>query len=126
MMTGTAGRWQAEIRVSRRKVPMAVEPVRRDDEPGVIIRHVRSYHVELSRPGCEPIRFAVSRRKGRLTFCDYRELHTGTAGTTGYWGDRTPQEPGGRRRSLTPPAWVAEVSRLIGTDRATEIVRLLA
>jgi hypothetical protein len=31
-----------------------------------------------------------------------------------------------RRRGKTPTAWNAEVSRLIGTERAEEIVRILA
>jgi hypothetical protein len=71
------------------------------------------------------IRFRVNRRKGRsLTFTDPREQWTGTAGTRGPWGT-LPEQPPGKPRSLTPTAFREEVARLIGAERAEEIVREL-
>lgn len=122
MSANTVGRWQAELKAVHRRVPMEMNRKRRwDEDPVILVRHVSSYFVELTRSGCPPIRFAVCRRKGSVTFCDARERSTGTAGTDGCWGNCTPQKPG-KSRSLTPTAWVAETSRLIGTERAEEIL----
>jgi hypothetical protein len=55
---------------------------------------------------------------------DPREQWTDTAGTRGIWG-KLPEQPAGKPRSLTPTAFRAKVARLIGTDRAEQIVREL-
>jgi len=71
------------------------------------------------------VRFRVNRRNGRpLTFTDPREQGTGTAGTRGIWGT-LPEQPAGKPRSLTPTAFREELSRLIGAERAEQIVREL-
>lgn len=113
-----AAKWQAGF--TERRIYVKVQ----DEETG----KVRSFpldllYVVLSR-GSDDLLFCVNRRKGSLTFTDYREQFTGSTGTAGLWGSLPPQKPG-RRRSLSPSAWVSEVARLIGTERAREIVRIL-
>src|SRR5262249_43477188 len=107
-----------------RRIYVKVQEETPEGEIRVRSRPLDLHYVVLVR-GEDCIPFCVRRRKGRLTFSDRREQQTGVAGTTGYWGNRTPQKPGGRRKSLSPSAWVAEVSRLIGTEQAREIVRQL-
>jgi hypothetical protein len=51
-------------------------------------------------------------------------LTTGTAGTRGIWGT-LPEQRAGSPCSLTPTGFRMEVARLIGADRADEIVREL-
>ena len=82
-------------------------------------------YVVLERGKSERLVFGVTWPKGRLTFSDSRECLTGTAGSTGQWGTRPPSAAG-KRRTLTPTAWKADVSRLIGAERADEIIRLLS
>jgi hypothetical protein len=124
-VTGHAptGRWHASLVTEHRCVPMAETTPWGD--PVVKFCNVAVSHVVISKPGYEGVRFRVNRRKDRpLTFTDDREEHTGTARSTGLWGTRPPSQPG-RRPSLTPTAWIAEVARLIGRERAEEIVRQL-
>ncbi|MFI5459012.1 MAG: hypothetical protein ACHRXM_26585 [Isosphaerales bacterium] len=81
--------------------------------------------VDVFRPGGERIRFRVNRPTDRhLTFADPRERTAGTAGTTGPWGT-LPALRAAKPRTLTPTGFKAEVARLIGTERADEIIRLL-
>lgn len=68
--------------------------------------------------------FRVGRGKnGMPVFTDEREAATGAAGLThrGPCPGEQYTKPGPVRK-LTPTAWVAEVSRLIGQQRAQEIV----
>jgi len=78
--------------------------------------------VDVFRPGDERIRFRVNRRKGRwLTFSDPRERITGSAGTTGLWGTLPPQ-PAVKPLPLTRTEFRAELARLIGAEKAEEII----
>ena len=140
--------WQAEVKSEFRYLPMTAETTEGEPEQtgdGEIVRRpsttrwrkaeegetvdmwlkVWSCFVDVFRPGGERIRFRVNRRDGRrLSFTDPRERTAGTAGTTGLWGTR-PALRANRPRALTPTAFKAEVARLIGADRAEEIVRQL-
>jgi hypothetical protein len=123
MMNATGGRWQAEVVTEHRCIPIKKKTP--CGETVVTFCKVPVSHVVISKPGCEGVRFRVNRRRDRcLTFTDSREQHTGTAGSTGQWGTRPASKPG-PRRSLTPIAWTSEVARLIGTQRAEDIVRSL-
>jgi hypothetical protein len=115
------GRWQAEVVTMYRCIPMEERTAWGD--PVITYRKVPVGYVVLSRPCGDEIRFRVNLRKDRpISFTDPREAMTGAGGTAGVWGTRPEQRPG-RCRSLTPSGFVAEVSRLIGTERAEEIVR---
>ncbi len=84
--------------------------------------------VEVSHPNDDDalIQFRVNRRNDRLvSFTDYREQDTGTAGTAGIWGT-LPQQPPGKRRSLTPTAFRHELAALVGEERADEILTSLS
>jgi hypothetical protein len=123
--------WQAEVTWESRWVPMPEETPEGEmeetpeNETGVNFLKVWDCFVEIVRPGCERIRFRVNHRKDRrLTFTDRRESLTGTAGTTGTWGTR-PAQRADRTRALTPTAFKVEVARLIGAERAEEIVQAL-
>lgn len=85
---------------------------------------INIFHVFLERGEEEFIDFIVTWPNGRMVFTDTRECQTGTAGTTGLWGTRPASKPG-RRRSLSPLAWVAEVTRFIGKEEAERIVHQL-
>jgi len=90
-------------------------------------RSILQEFVDLSRPNSDRvvIRFRVNRRDGRVvSFTDYRERGTGTAGTTGIWGTRPPQ-PAGRSCSLTPTSFRYELAALVGAKRAAEIIESL-
>jgi hypothetical protein len=94
-----------------------------ENETGVRFVRVWDCFVDVFRPGCERIRYRVNHRKGRcITFTDRREVLAGTAGATGIW-NTGPAPRAGRPRTLTPSAFRAEVARLIGDERAAEIVR---
>lgn len=116
-----APRWQAGL--DERRVYVKHRRRTADGETKTISRPLDLCYVILRRDDMK-ISFCITRPKGRLTFSDRRECLTGTAGSTGQWGTRPASKPG-KRRTLTPTAWVAEVSRLIGRDRAEEIVRKL-
>lgn len=118
----SAPTWRAGIAQRRIYVRRSVETP--DGEIKEVSRPLDLLYVVLERREGEAIPFCVTRPKGRLVFSDKRECSTGTAGSTGRWGTRPASRPG-PRRTLTPIAWVAEVSRLIGRERAEEIVRLL-
>src|SRR5690349_20187095 len=110
------GRWQAEVMTELKTIPFEETTTRGD--PVLTFRKVPVSHVVIFKPGVPGVRFRVNRRSDRpLTFTDPREADAGTAGTAGMWGTRPPSEPGGKRRSLTPRAFIAEVSRLIGHER---------
>jgi hypothetical protein len=88
-------------------------------------RTIVDEYVDVTRPDGDRIRFRVNRSGGRVvSFTDYREQGTGTAGTTGIWGTLPPQ-PAARRCSLTPTAFRAELARLAGQVRADEIIESL-
>jgi hypothetical protein len=140
--------WQAEVNWKPRYVPMKAETtegglekttdgevVRRppttrwrlaeDGEEVDMWLRVCDCSVDVFRPGGERIRFGVNRPNDRhLTFTDPRDRTAGTAGTTGIWGTR-PALRAARPRTLTPTGFKAEVARLIGAERADEIVRAL-
>jgi hypothetical protein len=121
--TGKAvsGRWQAEVVTEYRCIPM--DELTPWGDVVTKFCNIGVTFVVISR-GCTAIRFRVNRRDDRpLTFTDTRDEETGVAGSTGLWGTRPPSRPGGRRRSLRPTGFVAEVARLIGTQRATDIVQ---
>ncbi len=83
--------------------------------------------VDVSRPNGDEvqIRFRVNRRNDRaVSFTDYREQGTGTAGTTGIWGTLPPQRAA-RHRTLTLTAFRSELTILVGAGRADEIVESL-
>ncbi len=81
--------------------------------------------VDVSHPGGGWVRFRVNRCKARpLTFSDYREQGTGTAGTAGIWGTLPPQRAA-RRRTLTRTAFRSELATLVGAERADEIIESL-
>ncbi|MFI5454730.1 MAG: hypothetical protein ACHRXM_04705 [Isosphaerales bacterium] len=126
MMTATSNcnpAWQAEVRWERRYVHMEEESA--EGETVDTFLKVWDCFADVFRPGGERIRFRVNRRKGRrLTLTDPRDRTAGTAGTTGPWGT-LPAPRVSRPRALTPTGFKAEVARLIGTERAEEIVRLL-
>ena len=97
-----------------------------EDEDGELKKRSRPFdivYVVLER-GDTQIPFCLSYPKGRLVFSDTRECLTGSAGSTGRWNTRPPTKAG-KRRTLTPTAWIAEVSRFIGTEQATKIARYL-
>jgi len=140
--------WQAEVKWERRYLAMTEETIEgamvetfdgelverppttrwRKAEDGETIDmwlEVCDCFVDLSRPGYERIRFRVNYRKdGRLTITDPRARTAGTAGTTGAWGTLSALRAD-RPRALTPTGFKWEVARMIGTERADEIVRLL-
>jgi len=126
MMTATTNRnpaWQAELRWERRYVHMEEETP--EGETVDTFLKVWDCFADVFRPGGELIRFRVNQRNGRrLTFTDPRDRTMGTAGTTGPWGT-WPAPHADRPRALTPTGFKAEVARLIGTEQADEIVRLL-
>jgi len=126
MMTATTNRnpaWQAEVKWEPRYVHMEEETA--EGETVDTFLKVWDCFADVFRPGGDQIRFRVNRRDGRcLTFTDLRDRTAGTAGTTGIWGTR-PAPRADRPRALTPTGFKAEVARLIGAERAEEIVRLL-
>lgn len=108
-----APKWQAGITVRRIYIKKTREI--KDGETKDVSRPLDLLNVILERAEGESISFCVTHPKGRLTFSDRRECRTGSAGTAGIWGTRPASNPG-KRRSLTPTAWMAEVSRLIGYE----------
>lgn len=109
----TVPTWNAQIVRGDRRFP-EIE----DSETGAKIRIcVMSTAVVISRNEHRII-FPVSRRKGHLTFTDNREMKTGT-----FYDRREDRQVGaGSKKSLTATAWIQEVSRLIGRERANQIV----
>ena len=114
--------WTAGIASRRIFIPVAFETP--EGEIKIRKRPLDLLYVVIQRADDEIIPFFVARRNGQVTLSDAREMLTGTAGTAGLWNSRAPQKRG-RRRVLTPTAWIAEVARLIGTERAAEILHLL-
>ena len=121
--TPSAGRWQAGF--AERQIYPKRRVEKPDGEIKIVSRPLTLLYVTLDRGDGEQIAFCVSWPKGRLVFSDNRECHTGTAGSTGQWGTHSPSKAG-KRRTLTPTAWKVEVSRLIGMEKAEQIVRILS
>src|SRR5262245_20284326 len=98
-----------------------------DGETKVESWPLKLFYVVLERGEDEQILFGVSwpLPHGRLVFSDSRECSTGVARSTGRWGTRPPSKPGGRRRTMTPTEWKAEVRRFIGDEEADQIIRFL-
>jgi hypothetical protein len=96
-----------------------------DGEVKAAFWSMKLLYVVLERGEDDFIPFCVTWPKGKLVFSDTRECWTGTAGSTGRWDTRPASKPG-NRRTLTPTAWKVEVSRLIGTERAEQIIRTLS
>jgi hypothetical protein len=135
--------WQAELNWESRWIPVAEDtpedaPAGRtgetvegaaqgtaEGEPVVSFLKVWDCVVEVSAPDCVPLRFRVNRHRGRsLTVTDSRDRFAGTAGVTGLWGTLPPL-PANRPASLTLTAFQAELARLVGAERAAEIVRTI-
>ena len=114
--------WLASLAVRRVYVRRVVK--QGSGPPEQVSMPIDLTYVVLTRGDDETIPFCVTRPNGRLTFSDRRECSTGVAGSTGQWGTRQASQPG-TRCTLTPTAWVAEVSRLIGRERAEEVVHQL-
>jgi len=88
-----------------------------------LLGKVSDCYVDMFRPSDERIRFRVNRRKGRwLTFSDPRDRIKGIAGTTGLWGTLPPQ-PAVKPRPSTLTEFRAELARLIGAEKAQEIIK---
>jgi hypothetical protein len=118
-----APRWRAAI--TGRRIYVKRKKDTTQGEAQGVSRPLDLLYVVLGRTEDESVYFCVTRPNGQLTFSDSRECWTSAAGTTGQWGTRPASKPG-KRCTFTPTAWVAEVSRLIGTERAEEIVRRLS
>jgi len=133
-MTATSDRkpaWQAELTGKTCWVPITEEAGEREDaaegtaEGVVDFVRVRDDFVDVFQPGGGWIRFRVNRRKDRhLSFTDYREQQTGTAGNSGIWGTLPPQQAG-KPRSLTLAAFRLELAGLVGTEGTDEILSSL-
>jgi len=117
--------WQANL--ARRRIYTRRLEETEDGETKVVSRPVNLFSVVLQRREGEEIIFPVSwpLPHGRLVFSDSRERSTGTAGSAGKWGTGPPSKPAGKRRTMTPTAWKAEVRRFIGEEEADKIVRFL-
>jgi hypothetical protein len=115
----TSTKWRAEI--TERRIYVRRKEETTEGETKMTSRPLNLLYVVLERAEGDSISFCVTRPKGRITLSDSRECFTGAAGTTGLWDTRPASQPG-KRRTLTPTAWIAEVSRLIGTKRAVEII----
>jgi len=61
---------------------------------------------------------------GQLSFSDICQQTTGIAGTTGIWGT-LPAALAARPRSLTPTSLKREAARLIGAEKAEELLRAI-
>jgi len=86
---------------------------------------VRVVHVFRpgSERGCDRLRFQINERdRGEITFSDPRERNAGTVGTTGIWGTLPPL-PACKPRPLSVITFRVELARLIGAERAEEIMR---
>jgi hypothetical protein len=117
--------WHAEVVTEYRCIPM--DELTPWGDVVTKFYNIGTTFVVISRPGFDAIRFRVNRRDDRpLTFTDTRDEETGVAGSTGVWGTWPPSKPGGRRRTLTPTAWKAEIRRFIGEAEADTFVRFLS
>ena len=139
-MTITASKsrpvWEAEVRWGKRyftteeQVPSQEAEESADgaaakapEKITVTVQHsVEACFVDFSRPGCDRISFLVNHREGRdITFTDPRGRNMGTAGVTGIWGTR-PAPPVVKPRPLSISTFRIEAARLIGPERADEII----
>jgi hypothetical protein len=125
--------WQAEVAWARRYYTAQEEAPTHPGEEATaeksmvsVLRPVMRCYVHISRPGCDRISFLVNHREGRdVTFTDPRGRNMGTAGVTGIWGTR-PAPRAYKPRPLSISAFRFEVARLIGAERADEIIRTLS
>jgi hypothetical protein len=132
--------WQAEVRWGKRRYTTEEQvPSQEAEETAdgtvakppemttVTVQHsVVACFVDFSRPGCDRISFLVNHRDGRdITFTDPRGRNMGTAGVTGIWGTR-PAPPVVKPRPLSISAFRIEAARLIGAERAEEIIRTIS
>jgi hypothetical protein len=126
--------WQAKLKWTSRciEVPArsdaseeinGAEPAsEKKDAEAVVLLSVWSCFVEIFRPECGRVLFRVNHTKsGRITFTDKRDCQTGIAGTTGISGTRPPLRVP-RPRSLTPTAFKVEAARLVGRERAEQLL----
>ena len=138
--TKTKPAWQAEVKWATRfytveepapnhgaeetsETPVMAAPEKSTVE---VLHSVAQCFVHVSRPGCEPIRFLVNHREGRdITFTDPRGRNTGIAGVTGIWGTR-PAPRVDKPRPLQQVAFRVELARLVGAERADEIVQTIS
>jgi hypothetical protein len=121
--------WQARLRLFPRDVEVPADAdiskeldTAEASAATVELLRVWSCFVEIFRPGCGRVLFRVNRTKsGGITFSDSWDCQTGIAGTTGLWGTRPPLRIP-RPRSLTPNAFKLEAARLVGKERAEQIL----
>jgi hypothetical protein len=129
--------WRAEVRWERRcyttieqetpaEIGEATDPETADAPDVHLVEVLRTFSdlfVDLDRPGSPRISFRVNYRAGRgVTFTDPRARDAGTAGVTGIWGT-LPAPRLDKPRPLSPTAFRIEVGRLIGAERAEQIVQ---
>jgi hypothetical protein len=132
--------WRAEVRWGKRYYTTEEQvPTQDADESAdgaaakapktttATVQHwVAACFVDFSRYGCDRISFLVNHREGRdITFTDPRGRNMGIAGVTGIWGTR-PAPPVVKPRPLSISAFRIEAARLIGAERADEIIRTIS
>ncbi len=132
--------WEAEVRWGRRHFTTEEQVQRHEPEEAVsgavakapemttvTVQHsVTACFVDFFRPDCDRISFLVNHRDGRdITFTDPRGRNMGTAGVTGIWGTR-PAPPVVKPRPLSISSFRIEAARLIGAERADEIIRTIS
>ena len=122
MATGMLEARQWEVGFAKRRIYVKKRVESPDGEIKIRSVPLDLLYVIVQRSEHEVIPFFVSRRNGRVSLTDYREQMTGTAGSGGFW-DTLPLPKPGRRKSLTPTGWKAEISRLIGSQKAEDILR---
>jgi hypothetical protein len=117
--------WQAEVVWESRTVRIEEETPEGEPDglPVFSLLKIWICFVDVCRPAGERLRFRVNHRAGRsLTVTDPRDRLAGTAGTTGIWGTR-PAPRASRPRPLTLSGFQVELARLIGAERAEEVIR---
>jgi hypothetical protein len=120
----TAPKWNARLATKRIYPKILVKT--KDGGTKVDSWPLDLFAVVIERAGEQivfPVTWPLPHR--RPVFTDYRDCSTGMAGSTGLWGTRPVAKPGGKRRSLTPTGWKAEVRRFIGEAEAEKIVRFV-
>jgi hypothetical protein len=139
MMTtinATKPSWKASLEWERRFFPRQVQVARattsntaaaesgeqETHEPAMVFEQVWQCFVDVIPPCGERIRFRVNHRQGRsITITDPRDRTAGTGGTTGPWGTLPPPRTI-TPRPLTLLEFTAELARLIGANRATDVI----
>jgi hypothetical protein len=128
--------WRASVEWERRFFPRPVQVTsaassdvaaaelekQPSHEPTMVFEPVWHCFVDAVPPGGERIRFRVNHRQGRsITIIDPRDRAAGTRGTTGLWGTLPPPRMF-KPRPLTLREFTAELARLIGANRATDVI----